>query len=121
MFLKLGSFMGEGLEVGLADSQSGIIAQAQTLADAIRDEFDNMRIDPQIGVGFDAQARALESRVRASAMEVNSTIGGNAQAAAVAITNQFFTESSARESDSVAGVQRTQARLGLFAIPAGVK
>lgn len=32
----------------------------------------------------------------------------------VAITNQFFTEPSARESDSVAGVQRRQARLGMF-------
>ena len=115
MFLRLGSFMGEGLELGLASAENSIIAQAKSIVDGLKGEFSGLDSAMGSPVAVEDWARGFESKLRASVGQVNATIGGSGSGGhTTVINNNFYTESSARESDMVAASNRRQAALGLF-------
>lgn len=112
VFLRLGSYMGEGLELGLADSRSAIISEARAIVDGLKREFD--RADLAASVGTDSWATDLNARVNASLAELDAVPADATQGQGTVINNNFYTESATRESAAVAQVQRRQAALGLF-------
>lgn len=111
VFVGFGLSMGEGLEDGLRGSVPGVIREAKKLSDAVADAVD-MPV-------FEASTWAadLQTNLKNGTNEINAALvrAGGAHGRQVQITNQFYTDASARDSDVVARVQRRQAALGMFA------
>jgi hypothetical protein len=107
---EIGQLLGAGVEVGLHDARPGIIAEARSIVDALENEFVKAsKIDPSIG--FDgAQVAASVRHELADTELVGAGVGGRQ----TTINNNFYTESSTRESAAVAQTHRRQAAMGLF-------
>jgi hypothetical protein len=106
-----GEMMGAGLALGLNRSESEVDRAARSLANTVLDRVSSVQ---DVFAG-DQWATDFSARVNAELASQDVGATGPAQSAKqVSVVNNFYTESSSRESAEVALVQRRQAAMGMF-------
>ncbi|HYH26971.1 MAG TPA: hypothetical protein VD834_16620 [Blastococcus sp.] len=109
VFIAFGEGMGEGLVVGMNRSETDVERAARSMVDTVTASAsqitDAFAIDPWVS-DFDARVNAE--------FDALASVGATPTGKQTVINNNYYTESSERESAQIARVQRRQAAMGLF-------
>lgn len=112
----IGQMMGTGLAQGLNRSESEVDRAARSLSTTVVDSLSGI----QSTLGADRWSTDFSARVNTELAQNDMGAVGAAASAGTVINNNFYTESSTRESAAVAQVQRRHASMGMFGAPAPV-
>jgi hypothetical protein len=118
VFMNLGDLMGQGLAVGLENSEPHLIKAARSITDTLTSEFAKVDTNLDLDPGLDKWATTLDSGVARSMAETSpamETVSTGVQSAGPAVgTINVYNPREERASNSIALKMRELAEIGVM-------